>query len=97
MGVNGPEEVKSHPWLKDFKWDDLAQHKIKSPFVPTGVDNFDSKCINEEWKDINDETFKSNVELLRRGSIQQMFNGYYYDSSLAASQNSSATTMIVTG
>ena len=23
LGLNGPEDVKNHPWLRDFPWDDL--------------------------------------------------------------------------
>lgn len=34
LGVNGPVEVKTHPWLKDFPWQDLWDRRIKSPFLP---------------------------------------------------------------
>ena len=60
LGLNGPDEVKAHPWLKDFPWEDLNNRKLKAPFVPPASDNFDQKNINEEWKDIEDENFKSN-------------------------------------
>ena len=53
--------MKSHPWLKDFNWKDLNEKKIKAPFIPPREDNFDIKNINEEWKDLEDESFKSNV------------------------------------
>ena len=80
LGVNGPEEVKKHAWLRDFAWKDLAEKKIPSPFIPTkGLDHFDQKNINEEWKDIEDEKFKENVLNLRRNSVQTLFNGYYFD------------------
>ena len=46
------------------------------------------KNINEEWKDLEDPTFKENALLLRRNSVQALFNGYYYDYQLAALQNS---------
>jgi hypothetical protein len=54
LGLNGPSEVKDHPWLKNFPWQDLTDKKIQSPFVPPKSDNFDQKNINEEWKDIED-------------------------------------------
>lgn len=41
LGLNGPSEVKEHPWLKNFPWDDLAEKKIQSPFIPPKTDNFD--------------------------------------------------------
>lgn len=34
LGINGPEEVKNHPWLKNFPWQKLQDRKIESPFIP---------------------------------------------------------------
>jgi len=42
-------------------------------------DNFDTKNINEEWKDVDDPEFKENTTNLRKNSVQELFNGYYYD------------------
>ena len=28
LGANSAEEVKSHPWLRDFPWDDLTHKRI---------------------------------------------------------------------
>lgn len=47
-------------------------------------DNFDTKNINEEWKDQDSDKMKENTLLLRRNSVQNLFNGYYYDSTIAA-------------
>jgi len=69
LGLNGPEEIKNHPWLRDFPWLDLEKKRIKSPFIPPKDDNFDQKNINEEWKDIDDPNFKENQLLLRRNSV----------------------------
>lgn len=41
LGKNGPSEVKTHPWLKDFPWQDLWQRKLVAPFIPSNQDNFD--------------------------------------------------------
>lgn len=84
LGVNGPDEVKNHPWLKNFPWDDLEHRRIKAPFIPPKADNFDEKNINEEWKDIDDPQYKETLGLLRRQSVQDLFNGYYFDYQLAA-------------
>ena len=53
LGLNGPTEVKAHPWFKDFDWESLASRAIKSPFVPDhNNDNFDSNHVNNlDWKD----------------------------------------------
>jgi len=34
LGINGPDEVKSHPWLRTFPWEKLANKEIESPFIP---------------------------------------------------------------
>jgi hypothetical protein len=34
LGYNGPEEVKQHPWLRDYPWDKLLKKAIQAPFVP---------------------------------------------------------------
>jgi len=41
LGANGAEEVKTHPWLRDFPWDDLEHKRLKAPFIPPQEDNFD--------------------------------------------------------
>lgn len=84
MGNTGSAEVKSHPWLRDFPWQDLYDKRLRAPFIPPMEDNFDQKNINEEWKDIDDPEFKENQSNLRRNSVQALFNGYYYDYQLAA-------------
>lgn len=84
LGLNGPEEVKDHPWFKDYPFDDLLNCKIPAPFVPPNEDNFDHKYANDNWKDEDTEQMKENALLLRRPSVQALFNGYYHDDSLAA-------------
>ena len=91
LGNNGASEVKNHPWFKKierrdghpgspaFNWDALYAQTLESPFIPPNEDNFDTKNINEEWKDLDDPEFKENLTNLRRGSVQELFNGYYYD------------------
>jgi len=41
LGVDGVEEVKNHPWLVNFPWDDLEAKRLRSPFIPPKEDNFD--------------------------------------------------------
>lgn len=84
LGLNGPEEVKAHPWFKDYPFDDLLNGLVAAPFIPPNEDNFDAKYANDNWKDDNPEQMKENALLLRRPSVQALFNGYYHDDSLAA-------------
>lgn len=83
LGSNGADEVKNHPWLRDYPWDDLEKKRLKAPFIPPKEDNFDQKNINEEWRDVEDEQFKQNFISLRRQSTQNLFAGYYYDHEVA--------------
>jgi len=34
LGINGPEEVKAHPWFKDFPWQKLYNKELVAPFCP---------------------------------------------------------------
>lgn len=42
LGFNGPEEVKNHPWLKNFPWQKLQNKEIEAAYIPQTIDdNFD--------------------------------------------------------
>jgi len=34
LGTKGPEEVKEHPWIKDFPFDKLLLKEMVAPFIP---------------------------------------------------------------
>lgn len=72
----------SHPWLKTFDFKQLLEEKTVATYIPEGLqDNFDEQHANHE-KTINlseQEELYSKKLLLRRDSIQHLFNGYYFD------------------
>lgn len=84
MGLNGPAEVKDHPWFRNYDWKALESKVNPSPFVPPNEDNFDAKYTNSDWKDNNSETMRQHSVMLKRDSVQALFNGYYHDENLAA-------------
>ena len=43
LGITGARELKEHPWLKYFPWNDLMNKKIISPFIPDKRDNYDKR------------------------------------------------------
>lgn len=55
LGVNGPEEVREHPWLRDTPWEKYRSKSIASPFIPdenlenyvksTRLDTFEDQSI----------------------------------------------------
>lgn len=82
LGLNGPDEVKSHIWLKDTDWAAVVAKTLPAPFVPSADgDNFDAVQANaaDKWNDENQELLKQNSLLLRKNSVQDLFSGYYYD------------------
>ncbi len=50
LGLRSAGEVKEHPWIKKYKWNDLYNKKIMPPFVPPEGDNFDKRYCNQEEK-----------------------------------------------
>lgn len=34
LGLNGPNEVKQHIWLKDVDWQSIIEMKTKATFIP---------------------------------------------------------------
>lgn len=58
LGHNGANEVKSHPWLRNYPWEALYEKRLRAPFIPPHEDNFDESNINEKWRDLDDPDFK---------------------------------------
>ncbi|KAM3146825.1 hypothetical protein pb186bvf_000979 [Paramecium bursaria] len=80
LGVNGPDEVQNHPWFKNVEWDDFLNQVIRAPYlININNDNFDAKFANMK-EDEDDEMIKQNQSMLRRPSIQEIFDGYTYKS-----------------
>ena len=75
LGENSVSELMNHPWLADFDWRALERKAIRSPFVPHNGDNYDKKNVNK----IDDFFEVKDLELLKKNSIQYLFNGYEYD------------------
>jgi len=92
LGLNGPAEVKAHPWIKAYPWQKLLNKEIDPPFLPSQKDdNFDYKqqITNEPT---NPDVAKQNALLLRRNSVQSLFNGYHYDATqLTQNQNTTSS------
>ena len=64
LGLNGPSEVKAHPWFADFDWDALQERRMEAPFIPEQVDNFDEKVSNDGWNDEESDKMKEAQLLL---------------------------------
>ena len=82
LGLNGPAEVKAHPWFDGFDWRALDRGDLQAPFVPDQVDNFDAKISNDDWNDQDSDKMKEAALLVQEDSVQEMFAGYYFDRAL---------------
>ncbi|CAK66618.1 unnamed protein product (macronuclear) [Paramecium tetraurelia] len=47
LGNEGPDEVMSHPWLKNVNWSRHYDKLVEAPYKIVGKDNFDSKFVNQ--------------------------------------------------
>jgi len=82
LGLEGPSEVKSHPWLQNFPWDKLYNKELIAPFIPNEEELEMKQSMgspNMNFDDEDSDVLKQNAILLRRNSIQGLFNGYNYD------------------
>ena len=43
LGFRGAQELKEHPWIKYYPWNDLYEKKLNAPFLPDKSDNFDKR------------------------------------------------------
>lgn len=34
LGYNGSQELKNHPWYRNYPWAKLAKKELKAPFTP---------------------------------------------------------------
>ena len=77
LGYHGIDDIKNHSWFINFPWRDLYYKKLKAPFIPDGIDNFDSKYCNQVEK-IGIETQERYNEIIGREDYNEIFNDYYY-------------------
>lgn len=65
LGLNGPEEIKSHIWLKDVDWQAIEEKKFETPFKPDIRPPLTNPKIEKETP----EQLEENIVMLRRNSI----------------------------
>ena len=76
LGYMNFKEIKDHPWLIDFNWDELINKKMQPYFVPPVSDsNYDKKYCNEPEK-IGDETQKEYDSIKNKYDYNKLFLNY---------------------
>ncbi|KRX10940.1 Protein kinase-like domain [Pseudocohnilembus persalinus] len=57
LGINGPYEVRNHPWIKNYPWQKLHNKELLAPFIPVKQENFDLKQQVSLEDEQNQESF----------------------------------------
>lgn len=71
LGRNGAEEIKNHPFFKNFDWTSIRQKK--APFIPT----VQSEISNENFDHFEEDTTQQTADRKNR-KIDMKFIGYTY-------------------
>jgi len=80
IGSNGPHELKSHLWFNNIKWEEIKHFKIVSPLREDVIKRIgirEKSVINCELEKNKIEKRKNQL-LLRKSSLQEMFEEYDY-------------------
>ena len=87
LGSNGFKEIKEHPWLIDFNWDELLNKEIQPTFIPPQSDsNYDKKYCNEIEK-IGEETQKEYNSIKNKIDYNKYFENYTCNNKLISDLN----------
>lgn len=87
LGYNGISEIKDHPWLKYYPWDDLYEKKLEAPFLPKNLDNYDKKYCEGPDK-IGNDTLERYQNYYKSEALNEIFINYSFENliSLSASK-----------
>ncbi|CAD8084293.1 unnamed protein product [Paramecium sonneborni] len=96
LGFKGPDEVKNHPWLRNFPWTKLLNKEIQSPYIPKEIDD-NIEYLNQisEDNESQDDLIKENKILLKKNSVQNLFSGYSYENNLSRNTKSTSSTFFL--
>lgn len=73
-GSSDALEIKCHPFFKPLNWDDLAQRKIPSPFVPKINGELDVSNFAEEFTSM----IPADSPAMIPSNYEEIFKGYSY-------------------
>ncbi|CAD8191974.1 unnamed protein product [Paramecium octaurelia] len=96
LGFKGPDEVKNHPWLRNFPWQKLLNKEIQSPYIPSEIDD-NIEYLNQisEDNESQDDLIRENKLLLKKNSVQNLFSGYSYEQNLSKNTKSTSSTLFL--
>ena len=72
LGLNGPEEIKSHPFFKDLNWDNITN--LNAPFIPQLKNEYDTHYFDKY--EIKEPFYPNIKKKKKRKDIEYL--GYTY-------------------
>ena len=77
LGNNGFNDIKNHPWFKDFDWEKMEKFELNSPFVIEKEDNFDESYVQKP----DDESIYEGKKDFYINKINEslVFKDYYFN------------------
>ncbi|CAG9328403.1 unnamed protein product [Blepharisma stoltei] len=80
LGFNGPEEVKSHPWLRNIDWTEISNGLTKAPFLPNSTTSNFNHFVEMSLNGNEDkEALHRSKDLLKDEVTHSLFSGFYYN------------------
>jgi ribosomal protein S6 kinase alpha-5 len=73
-GVDDSLEIKNHPFFKSINWEDLANRRIKAPFVPKIMGELDVSNFAEEFTSM----IPTDSPAVIPANDEKIFKGYSY-------------------
>lgn len=74
----GASELKDHPWLKYYPWDELKNKTLPAPFIPEQRDNFDKRYCESVDK-VSEETKLRYEEIAAGDAYRTAFIHFYFN------------------
>jgi hypothetical protein len=72
LGINGPAEVKSHPWIRNFPWQKLIKKELQAPFLPVRDKKFFEKIIIILFRKTRTTLTTNSSYLLKMNRMQKL-------------------------
>lgn len=75
--MKGAQEVKDHPWFKNYPWKDVYEKRLQPKYIPKSGDNFDQKYCQAPDK-IGTNTKENYQNMIMRETLQELFRKFTY-------------------
>ncbi|RUP46661.1 kinase-like domain-containing protein [Jimgerdemannia flammicorona] len=86
-GVQGDNDIRSHPFFKDMSWDDVYNKAYTPPYVPDLHSETDFSNFDDTFLMMTPRLSPTPANMMLTNSIQDVFQGYSFTTHGLAGQN----------